>query len=160
MEEQEILCTIYQEVLSITPEWKAMGAWKDDERSDVHIRVEYANRYVCPECGKEAKLHDHRIRRLRHVDACGNQMILEVNVPRIKCPEHKAKQLDAPFAEKHSMYTKLFETRVIEWLKTMSVNAVAKKVNIGWDAVDNIRKHVVKRSTASAPYRPDGHTSQ
>jgi transposase len=145
-EGQEILCKFYQEVLSITPEWKATDVWKDDGKKDVYIRVEYAKeRYACPECGKEAKLHDHRIRRLRHLDTCDYQTILEVHVPRVACPEHKTKQLDVRFAEKHSMYTELFEMRVIEWLKTMSIKAVAEKVKLSWDAIDNIQGRAVKR---------------
>jgi transposase len=126
MKEQTILDKFYEEVLEIRPNWKAHGVRKDKETKAVHIDIRYANEeYQCPICGAGSKLHDHR---LRHLDTCDYQTILEVRVPRGTCGEHGVQQLGVDFAEKHSLYTEVFENKVIEMLKTMTTISVAKQM--------------------------------
>jgi transposase len=146
MKEQTILDEFFEKVLSIRPNWVAAGVHMDEKAKTVHIEILYANdNYHCPKCGKESKLYDHRIRRLRHLDTCDYQTILEVKVPRIKCAEHGVQQLNVDFAEKHSLYTEVFENKVIEMLKTMTTITAARQMRIGWDAIDNIKQRAVKR---------------
>jgi transposase len=146
MEDQSILEQFYQEVLGLSSDWKAVGVVKDGKAKTVTIHVVYAkDGYRCPICGKEAKLHDKRIRKLRHLDTCDYQTILEVEVPRVRCDKHKVQQMSLPFADKHSLYTEMFENKVIEMLNEAPTSHVAKDMRLGWDAIDGIMQRGVIR---------------
>jgi transposase len=101
----------------------------------VNIILEYAaETYTCPVCGKPAKLYDHRVRELRHLDTCDYKTMLEARVPRVACPEHQVQQVELEFAEKHSWYTGMFEMMVIVWLQDEPLSAVAEKLDMSWGA--------------------------
>jgi transposase len=149
MNEGETLSQFYTEVLGLHPEWKAVKVWKNDAKKEVHIKVVSALDYFqCPLCGKHVKKYDTRVRKLRHLDTCDYETILEVEVPRVRCEEDGVQQLDVGFAEKHSLYTELFENKVIEMLQTMTTLTVAKQMKLGWDAIDNIKQRAVRRGQA------------
>jgi transposase len=117
MEKQNILTRFHEGVLGISHTWKAVKVEKDMAAKKVKAALGYAmETYLCLVCGKPAKLYDHRIRKLRHLDTCNYKTMLEVRVPRVQCPEHHVQQLELEFAEKHSWYTGMFEMLVIVWL--------------------------------------------
>jgi transposase len=78
---------------------------------EVRIRVVYdeALPVKCPECGKVVQRYDRKKRRWRHLDTCQMKTIIECEVPRVKCPTHDVKQMDVPWAERHSHFTALYE---------------------------------------------------
>jgi hypothetical protein len=113
---------------------------KDDRKRKTTIRIEYGREetLVCPVCGQEAKLYDHRIRKLRYLDTCQYETFLEVYVPRVKCKGDGVEQLAIPFAEKHSRFTSRFERAVAAWLRDSPISAVAENFNPSWDERDGI----------------------
>jgi transposase len=104
--------------------------------------------YKCPECGQTGKLHDHRIRRWRHLDSCNHKTLIEASVPRIECKEHGIKQIPVVWAEKNSRFTLEFESAVLLWLKEDPIATVATNFSISWDEVDGIMHRAVKRGMA------------
>jgi transposase len=141
VEEQNILTRFYEGVLGIPHTWKAAKVEKDTAAKEVKAALEYAmETYLCPVCGKPAKLYDHRIRKLRHLDACDYKTMLEVRVPRVQCPEHFVQQLELEFAERHSWYTGMFERLVIVRLQDEPISAVAEKLERSWGAIDGIMR--------------------
>jgi transposase len=127
METQNILTQFYEGILGIPHTWKVVKVEKDTAAKEVKVSLEYAaETHICPICGKPAKLYDHWIRRLRHLDTCDYKTILEVAVPRVQCPEHHVEQLELEVAEKHSWYTGMFEMLVLVWLQDEAVSTVAR----------------------------------
>jgi transposase len=148
MEDINIASKLYDAVLGVPSTWRTVEVSVDERNKQVVVRLEYVEVLHCPKCGAAVGVYDHRIRRLRHLDTCDYETILEVNVPRIDCPDCGVQQLSLEFAEKHSEYTQLFELLVIDWLKSMTTKAVAEKLGLSWDAIDGIMQRAVKRGLA------------
>jgi transposase len=51
-------------------EWEVSSIERDSKTREVTAFVLYKKGevLVCPECGKSSKLHDHRVRKWRHLD--------------------------------------------------------------------------------------------
>jgi len=89
--------------------------------------------------------YDFRKRSWRHLDICQYSTLVHVSIPRVECDPHGVIQLDTPWAEKNSRFTAMFEGLVINWLKEASINAVSRRLNLSWNAVDGIMTRAVKR---------------
>jgi transposase len=144
----EILSKFYDAVLGVPSTWKTADVQVNEWGKEVVIKLEYAEEPRCPVCKARATLYDHRRRKLRHLDTCDYSTILDVNVPRVQCPVHGVAQLPLEFADKHSVYTELFEMRVVEWLRGMTISSAADKLGLSWDAADGIMQRAVKRGLA------------
>ncbi|GMO28468.1 MAG: hypothetical protein Ta2B_09200 [Termitinemataceae bacterium] len=106
----------YEKVLGLIGDWHVTFVEQDDEHKEMHIHVEYKNQYGyhhCPICGYPSKLHDHRVRQIRHLDTCEYKTFINVHLPRVECPFHNFQQEKVPFADGRSHYTKSFENHVI-----------------------------------------------
>ena len=138
---------LYQNILGVAPPWKVADVQLDMKGKLVTIFVEYdhTRQVRCPVCNSEATVYDHHIRRWRHLDTCQMTTIIECDVPRVSCPDHKTKQLPVPWAEANSHFTALFEALAINWLKETSISGVAGLLGLTWDEVSGIQERAVKR---------------
>lgn len=137
-------------IFDIELPWKITNLDISEETKIVRVDIEYDSRYemYCSTCGSACSGYDHRKRELRHLDCCEYQTILAVNVPRVECPEHGVVQMEVPWSEPKSRYTKAMETQVIDWLKEASISAVARQLGLGWEAVAGIMQRAVERGKA------------
>lgn len=145
MKDHDNLYEFYDTVIGLPFTWKTVAVMTDELKKEIVVKVAYAGKLQCPKCKSEGKVHDHRIRRLRYLDNGKYKTYVEVNVPRIKCPEHGVQQLPLDFAEKNSMFTTAFEMQVIEWLGDMTIKSVGEKMGVSWDAIDGIMQRAVQR---------------
>jgi transposase len=91
-------------------------------------------------------------RAWRHLDTMQFETVLQARVPRVHCPQHGVKNVEVPWAGKHSPFTWLFEAfalRVLEASTTVKAAAppqarvvhdkfhVSKHLN---EAVDEVRR--------------------
>lgn len=139
--------SLYARILNLSAPW-AVASLSLDENTGVvtvHVAIPENTPLVCPICGKNCPIHDHRHRQWRHLDTCQFLTLVEADVPRVRCPEHGCQTLPVPWAEKGSRYTLLFETFVLSWLKISTVDAVRKQLKLSWNAVDNIMRRAVNR---------------
>jgi transposase len=143
----ENLEEFYTKLLGIEGPWKVTTIHRDSKKKEVTVSVEYDQDqpYRCPECEAEAKLHDHRKRKWRHLDSCNHKTIIETDVPRVFCEAHGLKQLPVSWAEKHSRFTMEFERAVLIWLQEDSIKTVAENFSLSWDQVDRIMSRAVER---------------
>lgn len=149
MNRPEDIEDFYQAILGITAPWEVVKVDRKNMPREVIIHIEYSGEEtVCPECGKQAKRYDTRIRRLRHLDTCNYKTILEVQVPRVNCGEHHVQQLPLDFAEKSSRFTVLFESLVLMLLQDEPISSVAENLNLTWDEVDGIMQRAINRGLA------------
>lgn len=143
----ESLEEFYSNLLVIEGPWKVTCIQRDSKSKEVTVIVDFNKDqpYHCPECGSDAKLHDHRKRRWRHLDSCNHKTLIEADVPRVVCTEHGVKQLPVSWAEKHSRFTLEFERAILIWLKEDSTKTVAENFSLSWDQVDRIMSRAVER---------------
>lgn len=140
---------LYQQILGIQKPWKVVSVNVSIADDEVEVVVGHAgSRRHCPKCGKSCSGYDKRRRRWRHLDTCQLKTLLVADVPRVSCPEHGVVTIDVPWAEVGSGFTALFESLVIDWLKTATVSAVAERLRLSWNAVDGIMQRAVRRGLA------------
>jgi transposase len=79
------------------------------------------------------------------LDTCQYETFLEVHVPRVKCEKDGVKQIQIPYAEKHSRFTSRFERAIIIWLESSPISTVAENFKMSWEEVDGIMQRAVRR---------------
>lgn len=138
---------LYTAVLGLKAPWSVERVETQLDAGEVHVTVALPTntRWVCPECGAAAPIHDHQDRSWRHLDTCQFHTIVHARVPRLNCPTHGIRQLKVPWAEPGSQFTALFEALAIDWLSQASVSAVAKHLRISWDEASGIMERAVRR---------------
>jgi len=147
---------LYEKILGVGSPWHVVDVSMDIAGGSVTIRVEHAKaaHFCCPECGKSAPIHDHRIKRWRHLPTCQLRTIIEATTPRVDCPTHGVRLTNVPWADGNSKFTALFEALVIGWLKETSITAVTRMMDLSWFQVDAIRKRAVARGLARRKKTP------
>lgn len=138
---------LYERILGLRAPWVVEAVDLHDEAEEVVIRVGLKGSVVlvCPECGKPMPGYDRRRRRWRHLDTCQYQTLIEAEVPRGCCEQCGVKQIGVPWAEDRSRFTALFERMAIDWLKTASQAAVARRLGLSWDEAHGIMARAVAR---------------
>lgn len=138
---------LYTAVLGLKAPWSVERVETQLDAGEVHVTVALPTntRWVCPECGAAAPIHDHQDRSWRHLDTCQFHTIVHARVPRLNCPTHGIRQLKVPWAEPGSQFTAMFEALAIDWLQQASVTAVSKHLRISWDEASGIMERAVRR---------------
>ena len=140
---------LYRQILGIVTPWKIskIDLDMDQDRVDIYLEWPYLKDGVCPECGKACKIHDRREERIwRHLDTCQLKTFIHCHTPRVKCPEHKTKTMEVPWAEKVSHFTLQFERIAIQFLQgSENRSKTAETLRLSWDEMDHIMEKAVKR---------------
>lgn len=132
-------------LLRVEAPWQVTDAALDLKLNRVDVTVEWHGPGRCSICGREAPKYDHRERVWRDLDLCGDQLFIHAVVPRIDCPEDGINTVIVPWAEGRSDMTKRFESYAIALLLEMSTAAVARRLAVGWDAIDAIMSRAARR---------------
>lgn len=137
--------TLYEHILGITKPWFVEQVAL--ESGVVHVYVSYDPDTLlnCPKCSKACTQYDSKPRTWRHLDTCQYQTLVHCNIPRSDCSKHGALQLEVPWANKNGRFTQMFESIVIDWLQELSINAVARRFQLSWNAIDRILRDAVNR---------------
>jgi transposase len=103
-------------------------------------------RRVCSHCGQtghRVEIHDHRVKRWRHLDLGANRCIIECCLRRLRCPDCGVHLEAVPWARPEAHHTCDFED-VVAWLaQQMAKTPIAGLLRIGWDTVGRIVERVV-----------------
>ena len=147
--------TLYEKILGVTTPWHVSDVQMDLSSNSITVTVDHTSNatFHCPDCQKPGPIHDHRVKRWRHLPTCHLRTIIEAQTPRITCPTHGVKQVTVPWADGQSSFTALFEALVIHWLREASVSAVSGLMDLSWDQVDTIRHRAVQRGLARRKVR-------
>lgn len=141
---------LYATILGLKAPWTVahVDVHEGSDEVEVFLEASPEAEVSCPKCGEVGPRHDHRERRWRHLDTCQFKTTLVARIPRVRCAEHGALQVRAPWAEPGSGFTTLFEAWVIDWLRDAPISAVAAKMRITWDQADGIMQRAVRRGLA------------
>jgi transposase len=139
---------LYRQILGITDPWSVSEVKLDVGAQRVDVWVTHAEgvRFACPTCGTELPGYDHaEARSWRHLDTCQFQTFLHAQTPRVQCPTHGVVQARVPWAEPRSRFTLLFERLAIDVLKSCSLTAAGRLLDLSWDEAWGIMERAVAR---------------
>ena len=150
----------YGQLLGIQSPWLISDVTLNMAEKRVDIEIEYADdEGLCPECDARCSKHDERNKRTwRHLDTMQFSTYLHCSLPRVRCPEHGAKTVNAPWAGKNSRFTLMFEAFSIRVLQAArSVEEARKLLGLNWHQVEAIKARAVarglsRRKASAIPY--------
>ena len=140
---------LYERILGLDKPWsvREVALNVDDGHVDIFVEHPPDARWPCPACGKALGCYDHAEQRAwRHLDTCQFQTHLHARIPRVDCPEHGVRQVEVPWAGKHSRFTLLMERLVIDTLLAcQSVSRAATLTGVSWDQAQAVMRRAVER---------------
>ena len=142
------LTTHYQQLLGLPSTWKVENVDLSMLGKQVVINLVYTGKSIsCPECGETCSIYDQAPeQKWRHLDTMQFETILVARLPRVNCKEHGVKTAGAPWADKHSRFTLMFEGFVVQLLQhCANTQAVATLLRLSWHAVDQVMRRAVAR---------------
>jgi transposase len=139
--------TLYERILQLQSPWYVERVELDEASHavTVHVAMDESVQLACPMCGKSAPRYDKRERRWRHLDTCQYQTYVVAEVPRVQCGQHGCLTVEVSWAQRNSRFTQMFEAMVIGWLLETSIAAIARHLQLSWNAVDGIMRRAVAR---------------
>jgi transposase len=141
----------YRQILGIEVPWtvERVDLNMPEGRVDVYVEHKKSLRWPCPQCQTELAVRDHSEERAwRHLDTCQFRTFLHARIPRVECPDHGVLQVIVPWSLPGSRFTLLFERLIIDWLRDATTKAVAKHLDLDWDAVWGVHRRAVDRGLA------------
>ncbi len=139
----------YRTLLGLEHPWEVteVSLNVDLKRVDIHLSHAKGTQVKCPDCDGLCPVHDSAPERgWRHLDTMQFETRIYTQIPRAKCADCGVKTIAVPWAGKHSRFTLLFESFVIDLLQaSSSIDAVCRLLGLDWSAVDGIMKRAVKR---------------
>lgn len=114
----------------------------------VEIRIKYSGKVLtCPECGLPGSAHDLSPEQTwRHLDSMQFETIIAARIPRCRCKKCGVKTLLAPWAERHSRFTLMFESFALAVLQhSANISSASKLLRLNWHALNEIMNRAVER---------------
>lgn len=116
--------------LGLQAPWEITGQLLDTSKSPHELRLTIAAGpgalFPCPVCGKLCHAHDFKEMSWRHLNFFQHHCIISASVPRVRCPEHKVRQVLVPWARQGSSFTLLFEQAAMLLVREMPVLTTAR----------------------------------
>ncbi|WP_421621137.1 ISL3 family transposase [Alkalilimnicola ehrlichii] len=148
--------SLFTAALGLTPPWEVISVEFDAEAKRIDLEVGFARgaRFTCPGCGAANQpVHDSRRRSWQHLHFFEHRAFIHAPVPRVRCGDcGKTTQVAVPWARPGSGFSELFEAMVVTLCAQMPVQAVARLLGVGDDALWRILHHYVDAARAEEDY--------
>ena len=101
----------------------------------------------CSVCGCWNVIHHGGQERTFRTASIGcKPVLLKVSIPRVECRACGVnRQVRLSFAEPRYSYTRAFERYVLELSQSMTIQDVARHLDVGWDTIKDIQKRNLQR---------------
>jgi transposase len=101
----------------------------------------------CPVCGsREVTAHGQATRVFRSVPIGSKATHVLLPIPRVECHACQVtRQVSVPFADPQKRYTHAFERYALELSKHMTIQDVARHLNVSWDTIKDMQKEDLQR---------------
>ena len=145
---------LFRKILGVEPPWSVVRVDLSVKEQRIDVWLEHAEgvAFPCPQCGKKLSLYDHKEEReWRHLDTMQLQTWVHAKVPRVECHDHGVKQVEVPWAEPGSRFTKFFERFAIDVSQETDTKGASKILRLSWDEAWNIQERAVVRGIARKP---------
>ena len=127
-----------------------------------YVRTEYSDGQViftiaqdphdcrCSACGsRDVISRGHVERQFRSLPIGSRTTSVVLPIPRVECSACGAvRQVKVPFADPRRSYTKSFQRYALELLLCMTIQDVARHLDVGWDLIKDIQKRDLSRRYA------------
>jgi transposase len=140
---------IFQVALGINQPWFIDSVGLDELNNSVEIKIDFtaSSRFNCPNCANKCTIYDSKEKRWQHLNFLQYCCYLNVRVPRVNCSNcGKVTQVEVPVARSGSGFSLLMECMLLQLVKIMPVNEVAKLFKIGDDRVWRVIHHYVPKA--------------
>ena len=147
---------LYKLLLGLAHPWYVTRVDFDQQnrRIDVWTEAVKGVKFPCPECSQQRSVYDHGDEQVwRHLDSCDCRTYLHARLPRVNCPEHGAKQIQAPWAGARLRFTLQFESRTIDVLKECDVTGTMRLLGTKWDQTWEVMDRAVARGLDRKEHR-------
>ena len=138
----------YKQLLGLPDPWEVESVQLSIKDLQVDVHLSYGGEDApCPECQKKCSIYDHqRERTWRHLDTMQFTTLIHCATPRVNCPEHGVRNVEVPWAGKHSRFTLLFEGFAVSILMVSESTKKAQELlRLNWKQVNEIMHRAVKR---------------
>ena len=114
---------------------------------DVVFRVDpKPEEFRCSVCGsREVIRRGSVLRTLRTVPIGGKGVLIVVEVPRLGCVCGAVRQAELGCAEPRRRHTKAFARYALELLRSMTIQDVARHLQVGWDTIKEIQRQYLQQ---------------
>lgn len=114
---------------------------------NVVFRIEAkAEQLRCPVCGSREVIRRGGVyRTFRNVPIGGKGVLIVLEVPRLGCACGAVRQAELGFAEPRRRHTKAFARYALDLLRSMTIQDVARHLQVGWDTIKEIQKQSLQR---------------
>jgi transposase len=120
--------------LGLEPPWQLVGQHVDTSKTPHEVYLEISSDrgalYPCPVCGVLCKAHDFKEFTWRHLNLFQHHCYVTARLPRVDCPDHGIKRINAPWAREGSRFTLLFEQAAMTLVREMPVLAAARVIGV------------------------------
>ena len=144
----ELTTEHYRALLGLDANWKVTSVEFLPKQKAVDIHIVFCGSGLnCPKCRCDCTQADLAPQRSwRHLDTMQFTTTIHASVPRSKCEECGVLTLPAPWADKHSRFTLLFECMAIEVIQACSsLSSAAALLSLNWKSVHAIMERAVER---------------
>ena len=144
----ELTTEHYRALLGLDSNWKVTKVEFLPKQKAVDIHISFCGTGLkCPKCNCDCTQADLAPQRSwRHLDTMQFTTTIHASVPRSKCEECGVLTLPAPWADKHSRFTLLFECMAIEVIQACSsLSSAAALLSLNWKSVHAIMERAVER---------------
>ena len=102
--------------------------------------------FRCSACGsREVVRRGSNERIFRTVPIGGKGVLVSLEVPRLGCACGAVRQAELGFAEPRRRHTKAFARYALELSRRMTIQDVARHLQVGWDTIKEIQKQDLQR---------------
>jgi transposase len=103
--------------------------------------------YRCPVCNsRDVHPRGHQERRFKAVPIGHKPVTVVLPIPRVECPRcGLIRQVPVAFADLRRSYTRAFERYALELGRLMTIQDVARHLQVGWDTIKDIQKRDLYR---------------
>ena len=117
------------------------------EPGQIIVTVRLARRRLrCPDCTFSTRaIYDHRPKpsKWRHLDVCGQPLVIACSLRRLACPNHGVRIEQVPFARPGARVTRDFEDLVVWCVTSMDRTAATVLCRVAWRTINKIIERVV-----------------
>jgi len=100
-----------------------------------------------PACGSNDVLQHGCIHRLwREVPIGPKPVVIQMGIPRVECRKCATiRQIGVGFADERRSYTRAFARYALGLSRYMTIQDVARHLNVGWDLIKEIQKSYLQK---------------
>lgn len=141
----------YMKLLGLADPWEVEAVRLSVKGQRLDVELSYGTQEtLCPVCGQKCPVYDQQAERTwRHLDTMQFETYIHSKTPRANCPKHGVKNIEIPWAHKHSRFTLLFEAFALQVLQICKSTEDARKhLRLNWHQVEDIKQRAVQRGLA------------